>query len=224
MKALPDWLRRLTEIGALTSDSEEERLRKSVLVLSSSLITTLAFAWVGTYAVLGLWLSAAIPFTYQLASAASIYTFARTRRYRLFRTSQLWMSLLLPFALQWSLGGFVESIEHLYQAADCFVFPVLAADGAIELPLSVLEAMATNLPIMTTRFGGLPELIDACPGLCYVDTPADLEKALADRRWMQETRTRDAMLPFSWPSVAAAVFREFEGLVRAAQHRPAEVA
>src|SRR5204862_8123688 len=50
-----------------------------------------------------------IPFVYQVASAISIYTFARTRRYLLFRRSQLWMSLLLPFVLQWSLGGFENS-------------------------------------------------------------------------------------------------------------------
>ncbi|HET7454174.1 MAG TPA: adenylate/guanylate cyclase domain-containing protein [Solirubrobacterales bacterium] len=106
---MPDWLRRLTDLGSLPTDSAELRLRKSVLVLSASLMPTLAFAWVGTYAVLGLWVSAAIPFAYQLASAASLYTFARTRRYRLFRTSQLLMSLLLPFALQWSLGGFASS-------------------------------------------------------------------------------------------------------------------
>lgn len=106
---LPDWLQRLTDLGSLPSDSEELRLRKSVLVLSSSLMATLACAWVGTYAVLALWLSAAIPFAYQLASAASIYTFARTHRYHLFRASQLLMSLLLPFALQWSLGGFAAS-------------------------------------------------------------------------------------------------------------------
>jgi adenylate cyclase len=104
-----DLLRRLTDIGTLPSDPEEVRLRKSVLTLSSVLMVTLAFVWVGTYAALGLWLSAAIPLTYQLASIASIYTFARTRRYRLFRTSQLWMSLVLPFALQWSLGGFGTS-------------------------------------------------------------------------------------------------------------------
>src|SRR5436190_9831549 len=72
-------------------------------------MASLAVIWIVTYAALGLWVSAAIPFAYQLASAASIYTFARTRRYRLFRTSQLWMSLLLPFALQWSLGGFANS-------------------------------------------------------------------------------------------------------------------
>src|SRR3954454_21866344 len=105
----PAWLRRLTALGSLPSDGEELRLRKSVLVLSSALMASLACFWVGTYAVLGLWLSAAIPFVYQLASAASIYAFARTRRYRLFRRSQLWMSLVLPFALQWSLGGFKTS-------------------------------------------------------------------------------------------------------------------
>jgi class 3 adenylate cyclase len=97
---------RLSEIGALRSDSDELRLRKAVLVLSSTLMASLALIWVVTYGVLGLWASAAIPLAYQLASATSIYTFARTRRYRLFRRSQLWMTLLLPFALQWSLGGF----------------------------------------------------------------------------------------------------------------------
>jgi adenylate cyclase len=99
----PAWLQRLVELGALPSDSDELRLRKAVLVLSSTLMATLSFVWVVTYA------SAAIPLAYQLASAASIYAFARTRRYRLFRGSQLCMSLVLPFALQWSLGGFETS-------------------------------------------------------------------------------------------------------------------
>jgi adenylate cyclase len=102
-------LERLVEIGELSSDSEELRIRKAVLVLSSTLMASLSCVWVVTYAVLGLWLSAAIPLVYQLASAASIYTFARTRRYMLFRRSQLWMSLVLPFVLQWSLGGFGNS-------------------------------------------------------------------------------------------------------------------
>jgi hypothetical protein len=82
---VPGWLRRFAGVGALPSDSEETRLRKSVLVLSSSLMVTLAVVWVGTYAALGLWLLAAIPVAYQLASAASIYAFARERRYRVFR-------------------------------------------------------------------------------------------------------------------------------------------
>ncbi len=169
VRRLPGWLRRLTDLGSLPSDSEDVRLRKSVLTLSSVLMATLSFAWVGTYAVLGLWLSAAIPFAYQLASAASIYTFARTRRYRLFRTSQLWMSLMLPFALQWSLGGFANSSAVSLWAFTCpvgallFVGPrqaipwfigfgaLMAFSGAIDPALS---AGAPDIPagVVVTYF------------------------------------------------------------------------
>ena len=133
-RRLPGWLRRLTDLGTLPSDSEEVRLRKSVLTLSTGLMATFSFVWVGTYAVLGLWLSAAIPFAYQLASTASIYTFARTRRYRLFRTSQLWMSLLLPFALQWSLGGFANSSAVSLWAFTCPVGALLFVGARQAVP------------------------------------------------------------------------------------------
>ncbi|HMI81252.1 MAG TPA: adenylate/guanylate cyclase domain-containing protein [Solirubrobacterales bacterium] len=140
MSRLPDWLRRLTDLGGLPSDSEELRLRKSVLVLSSSLMATLSFVWVGTYAILGLWLSAAIPLVYQLASVASLYTFARTRRYRLFRASQLLMSLLLPFALQWSLGGFAASSAVSLWAFTCPVGALLFVGARQAVPWFVAFA------------------------------------------------------------------------------------
>ena len=133
-RKLPAWLERLTDLGTLPSDSEEVRLQKAVLTLSTTLMAVLAFAWVGTYAVLGLWLSAAIPLAYQLASAVSVYTFARTRRYRLFRTSQLWMSLLLPFALQWSLGGFANSSAVSLWAFTCPVGALLFVGAREAVP------------------------------------------------------------------------------------------
>ncbi len=100
---------RAAAVGSLPSDTPEERLRKSALVLSSLLITALSFVWVGTYAALGLWRSALIPFAYQVASLAGLAFFARTKRYAVYRASQVAMFLVLPFLLQWSLGGFVES-------------------------------------------------------------------------------------------------------------------
>ena len=106
---LPAWVQRLIAIGALPTDSDELRARKAVLVLSSALMAALSCVWVVTYAVLGLWVSALIPLVYMVATAVSIATFARTRRYALFRKSQLVLPLLLPFALQWSLGGFENS-------------------------------------------------------------------------------------------------------------------
>jgi len=95
--------------GSLLTDSPDERLRKSALVLSSLLITFLSFIWVGTYAALGLWRSALIPLAYQVASLVGLAFFARTKRYSAYRASQVAMMLLLPFLLQWSIGGFVES-------------------------------------------------------------------------------------------------------------------
>ena len=95
--------------GSLPSDTPDERLRKSALVLSSLLITILSFIWVGTYAALGLWRSALIPLAYQVASLVGLAFLARTKRYAAYRASQVAMFLVLPFLLQWSLGGFVES-------------------------------------------------------------------------------------------------------------------
>jgi adenylate cyclase len=100
---------RVALLGVLPSDGEDERLRKETLTLSAVLITVLALVWVGTYAALGLWVSAAIPFAYQVASLFGLALFARTRRWSSFRASQLGLLLMLPFLLQWSLGGFVAS-------------------------------------------------------------------------------------------------------------------
>jgi class 3 adenylate cyclase len=106
---VPGWVRGLAETGVTPSDSEELRIQKAVLVLSSTLMASLTSIWVLTYASLGLWVSAAIPLAYGIVSAIGIYAFARTHRYLLFRRSQLWLTLALPFLLQWSLGGFRNS-------------------------------------------------------------------------------------------------------------------
>lgn len=103
------WAGRVARIGALPTDSQDEALRKETLVLFASLITLLSFIWVGTYWALGLYVSVAIPFAYQAVSVANLAVFARTKRYRFFRTSQLALVLVLPFVLQLSLGGFLPS-------------------------------------------------------------------------------------------------------------------
>jgi adenylate cyclase len=102
-------LARLARIGVLPTDDDDEALRKETLVLAASLITVLAVAWVVTYWTLGLYLAAAIPLAYQVTSIVNLLVFARTKRYRVFRACELGLSLVLPFLLQLSLGGFVPS-------------------------------------------------------------------------------------------------------------------
>jgi glycosyltransferase involved in cell wall biosynthesis len=74
------------------------------------------------------------------------------------------------------MSEYLPRIEELYQLADCYVFPVETTDNAIEVPLSVLEALACDLPVVTTRFGGLPAMFPgpSHPGLVFVETQADI--------------------------------------------------
>jgi adenylate cyclase len=102
-------LERVARIGALPEDPPDERLAKATLTLSVVLEAGMASVWVVLYWLLGLPVSAAIPFVYQVVVIGSLIHFARTKQWVLFRTVQLVMSLLLPLLLQWSLGGFVAS-------------------------------------------------------------------------------------------------------------------
>ena len=107
--ALPDLIGRLARIGSLPDDPPDEALKKQTLVLAAGTITALSVIWVVTYGLLGLYVAASIPFAYQIVSIISLIAFAKTHRYRFFRRSELALSLLLPFFLQVSLGGFVDS-------------------------------------------------------------------------------------------------------------------
>ena len=102
-------LTRVAAIGTAADDDDATRARKVTLTTAAVVVTILSVVWVGTYWLLGFPVAAAIPFAYQLASVASLIVFARTKSYRLFRLSQAAMMTLLPFLLQWTLGGYVAS-------------------------------------------------------------------------------------------------------------------
>jgi adenylate cyclase len=100
------WTLRLARAGILPGDSDEEMLRKGTLTITACLVALLAFVWVGLYGYLGIWLSAAIPLVYQVAAVFSLAFFFATKRFRFLLATQLPLMLVLPFMLQWSLGGF----------------------------------------------------------------------------------------------------------------------
>lgn len=80
--------------------------------------------------------------------------------------------------------GFVANIADVYYSADLYLFPVPPeAEGAIELPLSILEAVGCGLPVVTTRFGAIPEALANVECVRFADSEnfADqVEKALTD--------------------------------------------
>jgi serine phosphatase RsbU (regulator of sigma subunit) len=103
------WLERLSEAGSLPSDGEALRLRKAVLIFLAVIYTIAGVVWGFGYLLLGLPVSGSIPLSYSFISAASLLYFFKTKQYKFFCHSQLTLILILPFILQWSLGGFKAS-------------------------------------------------------------------------------------------------------------------
>jgi glycosyltransferase involved in cell wall biosynthesis len=68
-----------------------------------------------------------------------------------------------------------KKLPRLYQAADVFAFSTFYEN----LPFAVLEALSTGLPVVTTRVGGIPEMIEDGKNGFLVE-PFD-SRELADR-------------------------------------------
>ena len=68
---------------------------------------------------------------------------------------------------------YFEKIEEIFQLSDCYVFPTKENIGSIEIPLSVMEAMACNLPVVSTKFGALSRIFSEEKGFYFVEKVED---------------------------------------------------
>src|SRR5919197_2986042 len=113
------------------------------------------------------------------------------------------------------IGRYMERIAELYQLADCYLFPVHATGGAIEAPLSVLEAMACDLPVVTTRFGFLRQAFSDGPEFTFADSDDGLLAAVSRLRETHEQLTpgqvRAQVQPFSWDAIARTLLAHAGG-------------
>ena len=80
--------------------------------------------------------------------------------------------------------AYMPNLADLYRAADLYVFPGRQEDaGAVELPLSVLEAVACRRPVLANDFGALRSALDGVDGV-QITRPerfvADLKSILDD--------------------------------------------
>jgi adenylate cyclase len=109
----------IVDLGGRDADDADLRLKKSLLVASSAMMAFAAIGWGITYLLLGQQLAGAIPLAYAVLTFFSIALFARLARYRLFRASQLTLSLLLPFLLCLALGGLIASSGVVLWSLTC---------------------------------------------------------------------------------------------------------
>lgn len=96
------------------------------------------------------------------------------------------------------IDKFLPNIEEIYQLADVYLFPVVASHKCIDVPLSALEAAACGIPVVTTPYGEMTELIGK-PGFYQIESfePAALN-ALIDTAVAEDTDPRKSVLEYDW--------------------------
>ena len=98
---------------------------------------------------------------------------------------------------------YLKNIEEVYALSDCYVFPTFDEYSCIEMPLSVLEAMACNLPVVTTKFRALPRAFDEEEGLFFVERDENFFKGIEKlKNGNLKVKTREKVLLYSWETVA----------------------
>ena len=105
---------------------------------------------------------------------------------------------------------YLPNVEHIYQLADCYVFPVISEQACIGAPLSVLEAMACNLPVVTLRYGDLPTAFEDGDGLFYAEGLSEVPEIVAHIMRANGCNTREMVAPYSWQNVARLLLGQSE--------------
>lgn len=104
------------------------------------------------------------------------------------------------------IDTYVPNIEDIYRLSDLYLFLADSDTAAIELPLSVLEAMACNLLVVSTPFGGLRDFFPAGQGLFYWDGQAPLGDLVA-AALSTAPATRALVEPCTWTAAAQTLVR-----------------
>src|SRR3989338_141026 len=100
---------KLSAISEVTTLTQEDKLRKDLLIFACAFMNLAVVLWLALYWFMGLHFPANIPLLYQLVSVASLVHFLKTKKFAVFRFIQFSLFLFTPFIMQWSIGNAVTS-------------------------------------------------------------------------------------------------------------------
>lgn len=120
----------LKTLGVTDQDSERDKSQKFMLVCLAGLMSLGGIVWGTILLVFGMYEQALIPLGYVVISVINIGAFHITGRFKLAQHIQIAFSLLLPFALQWWLGGFMASGAVLLWSPMALLAAIILQRGA----------------------------------------------------------------------------------------------
>jgi glycosyltransferase involved in cell wall biosynthesis len=102
------------------------------------------------------------------------------------------------------IDKYVADIEDIYRLSDVYLFLAEADTAAIELPLSVLEAMACNVPVVCTLFGGLRDHFREGDGVFYWNGKTEIHDVV-EAALSTPCATRVLVEPHTWSALAQSL-------------------
>jgi guanylate cyclase len=115
-------------IGADPLESSDVSLQRRLLLLMSVGTLPLTVLWSVTYFAAGAPLAASAPAVYSVVTPINTALLGWTRNFHLYRSTQLLMTLVLPWVVMMSLGGFKQSSVVILWAALCPLVALLVED------------------------------------------------------------------------------------------------
>jgi guanylate cyclase len=112
-------------VGADPLESGDAALQRRLLVLLCVGTLPLTVLWSVTYFAAGVPLAAWAPAVYSIVTPINTALLGWTRNFRFYRFTQLLMTLVLPWVVMMSLGGFKESSVVIIWAALCPIASLL---------------------------------------------------------------------------------------------------
>lgn len=106
---LQPWLEWFGALADRPSDDDETKLKHRYLIITAVAMSVGGLIWGTVSFWLELYLPGLIPYGYTAITVVNLTALHLTKEFRRARLVQVSISLLLPFFLQWSLGGFVTS-------------------------------------------------------------------------------------------------------------------
>ena len=124
---------------------------------------------------------------------------------------------------------FFEDVSQFYKMSDLYVFPLKNVYhelpksynqvGAVDIPLSILEAMGCNLPVITRPFGALARIFQSGDGLLFCRADADILNAVKEASNGLLCNTREMVLPHDWDKLVERLEKIYQYTIHGRKRR-----
>jgi glycosyltransferase involved in cell wall biosynthesis len=116
------------------------------------------------------------------------------------------------------LKEYFPNIQEIYAMADVYIWPAFEELRGIEMPLTILEAMSCNLPVISTKHRALNRIFEQGKGLIFIDNEKQIQESIVEiRNNTISINTREKVKVFSWKNITNKIAEVYEDIYRDAK-------